>query len=707
MSKKIIKDLLFLTILSVLVYFSISKWHSGFLGLILLTGYLAFTALGARLVLAKFFNLSARAWRIRVLGMFLSLFTLGLFGSMLLTFYRLGEFGIAVCFFVNGILYLTLEIWAQISGRHHEDMPVEDLKVIEAVPNSKLALLAYVIFVVVGFYLLTINVGSSVITSPWQVIDARFIYVFFIATFFLGVIIFAKIPAKLILFLIIAQSFLLHAYLPLSHQLFYGADGWRHLAEENKILQTNEPQVNIRSTQVSYYQYRATDVILGRLLNIDQISLKKWLEPIVWSIVFPILLFEVGLAFGWGKKESLFFTWLGFLPFAWNFAGSISLPVGYGFLGFLFLFLLIIRRLRAPRVEQALILFGLGAFFVFGYILYFVLFWVLWFGAEMVWVIFHKFKNNKILAGAMIGFVAAAVLPAVEIATHFSNWQMKTGLLSGIKQLLGNFFAWYLAAGPRPHLITTGNVIFNQIPLADFVPNLFLSWRWGLLLFMMAFFVFTFWGWIKSWCADSARMWVAIFAPALFASYILSRYFLAGENILTRRLDAVLALFLMILVFVGLRGFLFRGDEINLKKTIAAIVIFSLAITTSYSLGPNLATVSTDENTLMQGIARQEKNKTHHCVLADTLPLLALEAASQRKIVGGGFPMEDNYAQVERVKLYNDITKNPAPEIVAIAKAITGAKDCWLVVDANQIQMNDYAQKFLINNLDDTLIFKF
>ena len=39
--------------------------------------------------------------------------------------------------------------------------------------------------------------------------------------------------------------------------------------------------------------------MLSKILRIDLISLTKWLLPVLWSIIFTILLYEIGLALGW------------------------------------------------------------------------------------------------------------------------------------------------------------------------------------------------------------------------------------------------------------------------------------------------------------------------------------------------------------------------------------------------------------------------
>ena len=70
------------------------------------------------------------------------------------------------------------------------------------------------------------------------------------------------------------------------------------------------------------------------------------------------------------------------------------------------------------------------------------------------------------------GFVATVLfIPLLEIISGYSHFDRGVNFLTQIKQFIGNFTAYYLASGPRPHDIAVGNIIFNQTPAYAFVPN--------------------------------------------------------------------------------------------------------------------------------------------------------------------------------------------------------------------------------------------
>lgn len=61
-------------------------------------------------------------------------------------------------------------------------------------------------------------------------------YVYLLVSIVVVLLIFSRRSAKFILFIIIAHSFLLHAYLPAVYETGFGGDKWRHLASENYIM---------------------------------------------------------------------------------------------------------------------------------------------------------------------------------------------------------------------------------------------------------------------------------------------------------------------------------------------------------------------------------------------------------------------------------------------------------------------------------------
>jgi len=185
-----------------------------------------------------------------------------------------------------------------------------------------------------------------------------------------------------------------------------------------------------------------------------------------------------------------------------------------------------------------------------------------------------------------------------------------------------------------------------------------------------------------------------IFFLAVFISLILGRYFLTGEQILSRRIDLVFVLgtlfFLAFLFDYILTKWKIEESRPKRLSLVIFILLFSLAATASYTLGPDTKSVSLGDYNKMQAVWEEEKGKDVHCVLADTYPLLALEAISGKKIVGGGFPMNAYFAQPERVELWEkwQETGQLSEEDWVLAKQLTGAKDCQ-VVGYRNIRPND------------------
>lgn len=676
--------------ISLLIYYDIAYLQSAVIGFALLCFYLLLTGRNGKLIIRRLFGVGSRGWRGTLVGAFLSLYVLGLLAAAAVVFYKLTDPVIGFLFFLNGVLFLGGRLFAERASR--EDEGTVESAVVEESPSPAVKFFLYFIFAGAAFYFLGQNKSGAALLSPWQVIHPYYIYFFFISTALLGLLIFTRLKTTAVLFLLIIQTFLLHSYLPLTHELFYGADGWRHIAAEERILKgesilpntfLGRPVNFLQSVdwgEFSYSQLRSLTVIFSRLLSIDLIKMNIWLLPILWSILCPLLLFELGRVLGWKKQESLFLAWLGLLPFAFQAGGSFTLPVNFGFLGFLLFAILIVGRMRSRRPEQVwiLALLGIGSFF--GYLLFFILFWLGWGMAEALYYIDSKRQGWSARTSSLFIILATALfIPALEFAAKHSLWNPVFNGWASFKQLVGNFSGFYLASGPRPHDILTGNIIFNQMPAYAFVPNLFTAWRWWIVLFLITFFILAAIGWTRLWKEENAGRWLSVFSAAIFGSYIISRYVLAGENILGRRLDIVLVLFFILFALCGLMSLRWWPSR-PVLGIFVLVVCFSVAISASYSLGPDAPAVSIDEYDAMGYVWSKEWAESKHCVLADTNALLALEAVSAGKIVGGGFPMYLYFSQPERGEILSEVLSVPRADIWQRTLNLTGAKNCWLAV---------------------------
>lgn len=674
------------SVLSALVYLVFDRWHNWFLGALVLFLYFLFVSVKTKWVLVNYFGFTD-SLRVRLLAVFLSLATLGWFFGIFIFFNYFNSLAVFLSFFVNALVWSLVETKKEEIGVRIEF----DEEIVDEPPHEKISVLIYLGLLISGFYILMQSKTGGVVASPWQIINQSYVWVFLLATFLLGFfILFSKVTIKTLLFFVLVHSFLLHSYLPLTHDLFYGADGWRHMAAESRLLEgkgvlipevVGEQSLIAKSNIgiLSYANFWGTNVVLAKILQIDLISLTKWFLPILWSLIFTILLFEIGLTLGWSNRKSLLLAWAGMWPFALQAGGSFSLPVNFGFLIFVLFFLLLLKRGREPNVRQRNILLALGVGSALGYLLFFVLYWLSWGVMEVL-------RSGKKLLIIPSLILTPLALPVLELAAKFSLLDRSVNIFAQAQQFVGNLFAFYLSSGPRPHEISSGNILFNQIPVAIFTPNFLTEFRWWLPAFVLVVFGFVVLGVKQNW-KDLVYRFILSSFVVLLASYFLSFYLFAGEHLFSRRLDATLAILFLILVFYGLK------DLSKKNHAILIITVLSLAITASYTLGPDTLTVSSNQLEAAKYVWSLEKNINPRCVLGDTYLLLALEAVSQKEIIGGGFPIDANFGQPERVKLYKQMNIAINDNVLRATAVLTKADHCWFMGETN-----NFSKQGILNN---------
>ncbi len=701
MIKKPFKELIALSGLTIVAYLLLSYYTNLGLALVFLLLYLGLTGRWYRDFLISIFRLSGN-WLTHVLASFLSLFVFSSLISPFVLFWRLTNWEICLVFFLNGLLawYLKrLSTKGELIESRQNDLGSEVTNW-QFMPGKFVGVWVYIILFALGLYLLQSSLTTEGLDTPWRVINQEyFLYIYILATFVLGLNIFSKLSNGWTLVLLILHTFLTVSYLPLTQVLIYGADGWRHMAMETQIMESGRIAlvdfgsgfnaiVNaLNPGRFSYAWFWGLGVVMTKITGVTLLEVNKWLGPILWAVGFPILLYT--LFKNWFKKDrlALLLIWLSFIFFAFQVGGAFTLPVNTGFLFFLLLLVLLQAHFTNPGPGQKWFLGLLGFLSLFGYLVYFILFFLAWVVGEVM-VRRKQWQGRASSAAAVLLAVGIGiVIPLLEWLFNYSQIG-KINVISQIQQVVGNFTGFYLATGPRPHDILTGNILFNQTPSYSYIGNFLTEEAWWLVLVAMVIWSVVVWGVIYSLRKRQEIGW-GIFFLAMFISLLLGRYFLTGEQILSRRIDLVFALgtlfFLAFLFDYILTKWKIEESRPKRLTTIIFILLFSLATTASYTLGPDTKSVSLGEYNKMQAVWEEEKEKDVHCVLADTYPLLALEAISGKKIVGGGFPMNAYFAQPERVELWEKWreTGRLSEEDWAWAKQLTGAKDCQVVGSPN------------------------
>lgn len=521
-------------------------------------------------------------------------------------------------------------------------------------------------------YLLSISDTYSSVLSPWQTIAPGYSLVFFCFTLLVGfLVVFGELPRSLKLVLLGLFSFVVSSYLPLTHVFIYGADGWRHMANEAQIIAGHWPikplladgtRAGFSLGDISYGLFWLVSVGASKLFAVSLLSVTKWLQPVLWAMCFPLLLWKFTGYFEFSKRGRYFVVWLSALPFALQAASAFSLPVNFGFIFFMAGMVLLAARAQRAAWATRKILAGYTLVLALNYLLYPLLYLLAWAVLELLVATTKKSNTVRHWLFVFANALLVLAIPLVELLFGYSR-VVPIHIFDALRQLLGNLSGWYIAAGPRPHDIATANILFNQVPLAAFVPNFLTTMRWWLPIFAVGFwagaiyFVYTTlqrWFLVKAAPTVMPRIWLTLVTSGWCVSYFIGRYILGGDQLLSRRMEVVLA-FLAIICFGYFVELVIQSAwyENRTFMWFALLWVISAGITASYSLGPDTQTVSRAQYQAMQYVWTHV-GQGPYCVVADTYPLLALEAISGGKIVGGGFPIDKNFGQPELQSLWQN-----------------------------------------------------
>lgn len=712
--KEVLKSVFFLIVLVFLISVSWSNYWPHFFGLI--AGLILFfkTTFWWKISLGEIFDIPQHSFRSWIFSFFWTLVNWGFFVGIFVSVGFLNFVTGPIALFLSGLVALLF-----YNRNFIREVRTTETEVKEERALDKILVLVYLVLFFVGLNILIHSQTGSNILSPWQIIRNNYLLVYFLLTVVLLRILFSELSAKAVLVLVVFHTFLTVSYLAFSHELFWGADIWRHLATQNSFLQTggwNEVLVSGTKNvfdfgKLSYAQFLATGIVLNKIFGLDLILINKWLQPILWAFVFPALLFSFVRETGGEKRLGLLAAIFALLPFALQVTGAFTLPVNFGFLVWLFLVWLLFKYFRERLPEQLLFLVFFGTFLIFGYVLYFILFWLLWLILEVLCFANNFSRSKKFVISLLLFLLVAFLIPTLELLFNFSHWPAVLGWQQSIKQIVGNFSGWYLAFGPRTHDIAAGNILFNQTPISSFVPNFLTVDLFWIIPVAFVFWSSSFFGIMRTLRRKDFRLkTLIIFFLGLLASYFLSRYILIGEQILSRRLEAVLAFLVVFFgayfwydIFSNKRDFFIRFRRFFL---VTIVFLSAGAITASYSFGPDTKTVSANEYRAMQYIWQQMATEDKPCVIGETYPLLALEAITAKNIVGGGFPINVDFSQPERELLLSKLSINTVEEVLGGAKNITKANRCWLVVNGTTREVR-YDRQNLQKIINDILILSF
>ena len=198
---------------------------------------------------------------------------------------------------------------------------------------------------------------------------------------------------------------------------------------------------------------------------------------------------------------------------------------------------------------------------------------------------------------------------------------------------------------------------------------------------------------------------VSIFSGVVIGGYIIGWFVLEGDRSFIRRFDAMFAFCILVFLLYGLSAVLKKKVFHSYGRIILLLLCFGFGWLSSvvYASGPDMRVVSQNEYDTAYYISQKiNVNETNHCVLADTWVLLALEGMSGQKIVGGGFPIDYQFTQNERVAFYNEIQSGAVrgfrrenTDILLRMRQTTNSDKCFVILPKNVVTPEKY--KFMQN----------
>ncbi len=716
-----------ISLLSVIFwYLNFKFWSSGFIYLICFIVFFFINSLW----LAKLLNRRGFEKELQiVLGVFCLLFLIGFGMAMPIVVYKV----IPVCLLV-WLLFLTIGIsfWAKTRKQEPEQISLEaEIKTKEAtVKFKKVVYFIWMIVFVFSLFLLFYARTGEYIRSPWTVIHPLYIYAWLGLIMFLGLLVFSKIRLKHFLLILILTSLLFHAYLLIPYQAGFGGDKWRHMGAEKMLMQGKVyepalfgenvsyaqlgplkiPEVLVAGNKTSYANMWGLTIALSWLTGIDIFYLDLVLGFLLFSIFLPFLLLKFGLFFS-RKKEFLFlFLLMPFCFYPFQAYGSITVPMTFSFLLFLFSLIFINKYLtqknHSPKLLWALIF--LIPFLYFSYLVYLILFLQIF----VLAILIKNIKlNKKVFIPVLIVFflILLIFIPALETYNHYSWLKTETPLKEQAGEMIKEFPVSLLfskAIFPRIYGLEQDNWLYATINRDLSRSALFYVLPWVFILTPLVWLLVIF-GFLqfKKLRDSNLGMLFGLMLIVVLINQMISSYFMEGNHLLSKRLVVFTSFLFFMPLAWGVYVLIEKAGRIFSKKglILACLIFIGLVSTTVYASGPKFQVVTNDEYKAAQHVWQKltQGPSENYCVLANTWPLLALEGVSGREIITGGFPYYYEYRQPERVQLFENMNKGPSIRYLEKSLEITQAKQCYFMTEKRWVYY-DHREE-IITQLDDLL----
>ena len=715
---------------AMLLYFSINHTFPIMVRYGVLVLFLGIGGSFFKTFLDRFIHLSY--WCLYPLSMAFFILSVSLSAGIPLVFYRYSPFIFSL--FVSMPFLLRCVVKDSDPNCAPLETGKDDSVPVFRVPVKKMVVAVLISGIVTVLFFFFARTGEHIL-HPWQVVHPLALWAFAVMTVLVVVVIFSQASLRIAFFLIIVHSLVLHAYLPIVYDSGFGGDRWRHIASERylltgeiyepgligedaistkKIFSMTIPEVFIAGNKTSYAPQWALTIFFHRVTGISVEDVDQWIVPLLWFWFVPMIMYSIGKVLFQEKRWALLCAFIPSMFFPYQVYGSITIAVGIGQMMFLFIVYFLLQYIHTKNISFAKMSVFLTLLHYFSYILHLFLGGIGVILAGCLGWVYAKKHKAWLYVFCVLCFVLFIILiPLSEYIFGFSTFQFEklypqTLVLSAadafgrLTNIVGyNHYGSYIGEG---------NFLYeaNRLPKSS---ASFLRWPYWPMILSLIVYGMAGIGWVLALKKKSSRQWkfIALFCGILGASYFISWFLMDGYHTLARRLDLSIALFVGLLFLYGARWIIHRfsfpllykergGGGILTAHNILILFIIGISFVTlsTYASGPILDRVTTDELSAAEYLWAElpsiVSDSNQYCVLANTWPLLAVESVSAREVIGGGFPVYTEYAQPERVKLFEKMSQHPNQKLLERALAVTTAKTCFYMTEYRFINRRVYTE---------------
>ena len=537
------------------------------------------------------------------LAAFLPIFLFGLIANIFTAWFAFSELSMIIS------AGLSLALIAAIWWQYRRQPALACLEDSRASVPPWLWLIAY-LSLISGWYLIKVSATGAAISSPWQVLPIAYLAFAALLIAAAGYAVLSNKKIVQALILIILSSLIIHSYL-LSYNNGFGADRFRHLASEQRLLEGKEyqpsllakelwlsqlgpiaiPRALIDSAKLSYGAQWSIEASVSKLSGWPVFQVNRFLLPLVWSLFLPLIIFAAAWLMKPDARFALLSAFLSSGLYLLQYYGAQGLPASYGFLFLAFYCLWPLLYLRTGDKRLLYLSAGLLILMYFSYSLSFIC-------AAAFFALIMAAKSER-----RYSYAAAFAAMSVLISLDF---------LSSPRFAFDPHRFYDALAGSNLLYFFGANTDYPAL-------NILLALIICILVIVIAYFV-AFDKWNQY--LRAAGLWFL----AMFGAYFLSWSLLYGEHSVSRRL----LLFACLPLIFLLADFLKRLMSLWPPAIIMSAAV--LAVCFNYYSGPILAAgVSDADLRRARELWPEIQTRRDACVKEPLGVILALEYESAKE----------------------------------------------------------------------------